>query len=107
GTRKPVRMIAHSMGGLVARALQLEAPDVWRDLMSHDEARLLMLGTPNAGSWAPMQALSGDDRLANLLGAVGTLFDVAEARALFAGLPGFLQLQAALLDETDGLARSE
>ena len=106
-TRTPVRMIAHSMGGLVARALQLEAPDVWRDLMSHDDARLLMLGTPNAGSWAPMQALSGDDRLANLLGAVGTLFDVAEARSLFARLPGFLQLQAGLLDETNGLAHSE
>ncbi|HEY8927512.1 MAG TPA: CHAT domain-containing protein, partial [Polyangia bacterium] len=106
-TRTPVRMIAHSMGGLVARALQLEAPEVWRDLMSHDDARLLMLGTPNAGSWAPMQALSGDDRLANLLGAVGTLFDVTEARAMFARLPGFLQLQAGLLDETNGLARSE
>ena len=106
-TRKPVRMIAHSMGGLVARALQLEAPDVWQNLMSHEDARLLMLGTPNAGSWAPMQALSGDDRLSNLLAAVGTLFDVAAARALFANLPGFLQLQAGLLDETNGLGRSE
>jgi pimeloyl-ACP methyl ester carboxylesterase len=51
-SQQPVRMIAHSMGGLVARTMQLEKPDTWRRMMARDGARLLMLGTPNAGSWA-------------------------------------------------------
>ena len=32
---QPVRMIAHSMGGLVARTMQLERPDTWTRMMAH------------------------------------------------------------------------
>ena len=104
---QPVRLLAHSMGGLVARTLQLEAPDTWRRLMNHDGARLLMLGTPNAGSWAPMQVLSGDDTFGNTLVAFGGLFDDAGTRRIMAGMPGFIQLQAALTDPTLKLDRAE
>ncbi|MBH2042030.1 MAG: CHAT domain-containing protein [Comamonadaceae bacterium] len=100
---QPVRLIAHSMGGLVARTMQLEAPDTWKRLMAHDGARLLMLGTPNAGSWAPMQTLSGDDTFGNALVAFGSLFDNGGARKMMAGMPGFIQLQAGLLDPALGL----
>ena len=103
---QPVRLIAHSMGGLVARVMQLEAPDTWRRLMAHDGARLLMLGTPNGGSWAPMQTLSGDDTFGNALVAFGSLFDNGGARKMMAGMPGFIQLQAALLDPALGLDKA-
>ena len=45
-----------------------------------DGARILMLGTPNGGSWAPMQVLSGDDTFGNLLVNVGAPFS-GNARA--------------------------
>ena len=67
--------------------------------MAHPDARLLMLGTPNAGSWAPMQVLSGDDTFGNLLVTFGAPFQDRSARALMARMPGFIQLQAALLDD--------
>lgn len=102
-SQKPVRIIAHSMGGLVARTMQLEKPDTWKRMMARDGARLLMLGTPNAGSWAPMQTLSGDDTFGNALVAFGSLFDNRGARRMMAGMPGFIQLQAALLDPALGL----
>jgi hypothetical protein len=105
-TRQPVRMLAHSMGGLVARALEFADPDTWQQFLSRSGSRLLMLGTPNAGSWAPMQVLSGDSFLGDVLDSVGVLFDDARARGLFAALPGFLQLQAGL-DPSTGLSRSE
>ena len=66
---QPVRIVAHSMGGLVARTMQLERPETWERMMARDGARLLMLGTPNGGSWAPMQMLSGDDTFGNALAA--------------------------------------
>lgn len=97
-TGQPVRLLAHSMGGLLARALQIASPPIWDRLMAQEGARLLMLGTPNEGSWAPMQVLSGDDSFGNTLTAVGAPFQDTAARAAMAGFPGFLQLQAGLLD---------
>jgi tetratricopeptide (TPR) repeat protein len=94
----PVRLVAHSMGGLLARTLQLERPAVWRRMLSRDGARVLMLGTPNGGSFAPMQVLSGDDTFGNLLALVGAPFQEHAARNEMAGFTGLLQLQAGLLD---------
>lgn len=93
---QPVRLLAHSMGGLLARTLQLECPAVWQRLMERPGARLLMLGTPNGGSWSPMQVLSGDDSFGNTMAAFGLPLREHQARTLMAGFPGFLQLQAGL-----------
>jgi len=106
-TGKPVRLLAHSMGGLVARAMQLEAPELWKRMLAVDGARVLMLGTPNGGSWAPMQVLSGDDSFGNLLVGFGAPFKQGDARALMAAMPGFLQMQARITDPTLGLDRRE
>jgi hypothetical protein len=106
-TGKPVRIIAHSMGGLVARTMALEAPRIWERMMSHPDARLLMLGTPNGGSWAPMQVLSGDDTFGNTIVAAGAPFHGHDARQLMAQFPGFIQLQAALLDTALRLDRHD
>jgi Alpha/beta hydrolase family len=49
---RPVILVAHSMGGLVARMAA-------RNLPKRLVRRLIMLGTPNQGSFAPVQALRG------------------------------------------------
>jgi pimeloyl-ACP methyl ester carboxylesterase len=49
---RPVILVAHSMGGLVARMAV-------RTLPKRLVRRLIMLGTPNQGSFAPVQALRG------------------------------------------------
>jgi tetratricopeptide (TPR) repeat protein len=97
-SKQPVRIIAHSMGGLVARAMQIVAPPTWDRMMKSDGARILMLGTPNGGSWTPMQVLSGDDTFGNLLFNVGAPFSGNASRQLIANFPGFIQLQAGLLN---------
>ncbi|MBA4176512.1 MAG: hypothetical protein C0505_08115 [Leptothrix sp. (in: Bacteria)] len=96
---QPVRLLAHSMGGVVARTMQLERPKTFARLMQRDGARLVMLGTPNGGSWAPMQCLSGDDTFGNALAAFGSPLRDRQARQLMAEFPGFIQLQAALRDD--------
>ncbi len=106
-TGQPVRLLAHSMGGLVARTVQLERPDVWQRWLERPGSRLLMLGTPNGGSYAPMQVLSGDDNFGNALSAFGLPFQDHKARQLMAEMPGFIQLQAGLLDNTLGLYQSQ
>jgi pimeloyl-ACP methyl ester carboxylesterase len=49
---RPVVLIAHSMGGLIARIATDQLP-------RRDVVKLIMLGTPNRGSFAPVQALRG------------------------------------------------
>ena len=106
-TGQPVHLLAHSMGGLVARTVQLEQPQVWQRWLQRSGSRLLMLGTPNGGSFAPMQVLSGDDNFGNALAAFGLPFRDRQARQLMADMPGFIQLQAGLLDPNLGLHSSE
>ena len=95
-TKQPVRIVAHSMGGVLARTMELERPETWKRFIGRPGARFLMLGTPNAGSYAPMQVMSGDDTFGNLFTMFGSLFDGVEARQIVAGMPGLLQLQADL-----------
>ncbi len=102
---QPVRFVAHSMGGLVVRTLALDHPKLWASIWKRDGSRVLMLGTPNQGTYTPMQVLSGDDDLGNLLGALGAPLRGAEARQILADMPGFLQLQADLPDQLDSVAK--
>jgi hypothetical protein len=50
--RRPVSLVAHSMGGLVSRRAMSLAAGAKID-------KLIMLGTPNFGSFAPVQVLRG------------------------------------------------
>lgn len=61
-TRQPVHIVAHSMGGLVARAMIADGGDgaqVWRRMSALPGSRLLMLGTPNLGSHEAVRWLTG------------------------------------------------
>lgn len=55
----PVRILAHSMGGLVTRAMAAQNRELWDRLMQRDGARFIMLGTPNQGSHAMVETLIG------------------------------------------------
>ncbi len=59
---QPVHIVAHSMGGLVARALMLDADEgstLWARFKALPNSRLLMLGTPNLGSYEAVRWLTG------------------------------------------------
>jgi len=67
--QQPVRIIAHSMGGLGVRAL-LADPDGqarWKRMCVNPAARFIMLGTPNGGSHAIASMLIGRDALVRKL----------------------------------------
>jgi CHAT domain/PLD-like domain/Lecithin:cholesterol acyltransferase len=80
---KPVTLVAHSMGGLVARTLLLDDPKAadGRPIVE----RLVMLGTPNYGSFETPQIFAGVQesvrQLVRLTGGIGGLFDSGPARS--------------------------
>lgn len=57
---KPLRIVAHSMGGLVAR-LALGKKDRWTRLKAIPGSRLVQFGTPNNGSHSIAAVLMGRD----------------------------------------------
>lgn len=81
-----VFVVAHSMGGVVARAA-----------LAHDSkrriAKLLQLGAPNSGSYAPVQALRAVYPTVRKLAALDQQHSAEElARTVFHTLPGLYQL---------------
>ena len=104
---QPVRVLAHSMGSMVLRVMQLEHAAVWQTMLATQGARVLLLGPPNAGSWAPMSIYTGDDNFGSLLATVGGAFHEQAARQKMAQFPGLLQLQAGLTDPAAQLSSEQ
>ena len=90
--RQPIRLVAHSMGGLVARAMMLRADSAWPALCAHADARLLMLGTPNAGSHAITQMLFGEEKLVRMLAAFDLGHSLDDLIGQIAEFPGPLDM---------------
>lgn len=88
-----VYVVAHSMGGLVARAA-----------LAHDKkkriAKLLQLGAPNSGSYAPVQALRAVYPTVRKIAALDQQHSAEElARRVFRTLPGLYQLLPAAAND--------
>ena len=71
---EPIHLVAHSMGGLVARTFIADNPDLWDsmwDRVSKEPGRrggrLIMLGTPNHGSFDIPRVMVGSERIVKLL----------------------------------------
>lgn len=89
---QPVSIVAHSMGGLVARAMIAGAPEVWERMCRHPEARLIMLGTPNGGSYAIPQVLTGRDGLIKKLAMLDLKNNTEELLGIISAYPGLLEM---------------
>jgi pimeloyl-ACP methyl ester carboxylesterase len=95
GERKAL-VVGHSMGGLVARAA-----------LAYDKrriARLIQLGAPNDGSFAPLQALRAVYPTVRKIAAIDRTHTAEQlARAVYHTLPGIYQMlpSAATAADTD------
>jgi hypothetical protein len=81
-----VALIGHSMGGLVARAALTHAA-------GNRVSQLIMLGTPNAGSLAAVQALRGTYSVVRKIAMLDLRHDAEYlARQVFSSFPGLHEL---------------
>ena len=90
--RQPVRILAHSMGGLVARAMIARHAELWADMCRHDGARLVMLGTPNGGSHSITELLVARSQTLGMLALLDLGHSEQELLELVSRFPGVLAM---------------
>ncbi|UVT14917.1 MAG: CHAT domain-containing protein [Nitrospira sp.] len=92
---QPVHLVAHSMGGLVSRNFIRLYPKTWKGMSEPKKVqggRLIMLGTPNYGSYAIAQAMVAKDKLVKWLAAADLRHDLDEVLGVLNGFVGSYQL---------------
>ncbi len=104
--KQPVFIIAHSMGGLLARVFIADHEATWQRLVKHPDARLLMLGTPNGGSHVICQVLTQRERLVQGLAAADMKHDVKEVIDIVKRFPGLLEMLPNYQEGSDFFAHS-
>jgi len=96
---EPCHIVAHSMGGLVARRFMQLFPDVWKTMVDPNGrkrgGRLIQLGTPNRGSFAIPLMLTGNEPLVRKLAFLDRKHDVKEIVPVLATFPGPYQMMPA------------
>lgn len=78
-------LVVHSMGGLVARNFIRRHPQLWERMRDPElvaGGRLVMLGTPNYGSYAIPPVLTGGDSMIKMLARVDTQHNMPELLAI-------------------------
>jgi hypothetical protein len=88
----PVRVIAHSMGGLITQAMIHEHPAVWEEVTRRGGHRVVLMGTPINGSFTiPLVLLGRESTLKKL-----AMLDLRNSREaileIVAGYQGLLDL---------------
>lgn len=92
---RPVHLVSHSMGGLVSRNFIRLYPKVWKAMSEPKKVqggRLVMLGTPNYGSYAIAQAMVAQEKLVKWLAAADLRHDLEEVLGVLNGFLGSYQL---------------
>ena len=101
----PVHLVAHSMGGLVSRRFIQRHRDVWKSM---DDAegqgrggRLVMLGTPNRGSFAIPLTLTGGEKLVKVLAKADFSHSLDELLSILGTFPGLYDMLPSPLVDLD------
>ena len=97
GDDAPVHLVAHSMGGLVARTFIKSYAARWKTMWDEEGnglrgGRLIMLGTPNHGSFSVPQVMTGIDGLVKKLALLDLEHTRRELIDIFASFPGLYQM---------------
>ena len=90
--RRPLHLVGHSMGGLVARMALVADPALRRGFDSRPDSRFLMLGTPNGGAHTMAMAMLGQGLAVKALAALSLSQGLGDITAIIRAWPGAVQL---------------
>jgi hypothetical protein len=88
---QPIRLLAHSIGGMVTLYLINHDRPLWRELVGRYDARCVMAGSPIRGTHRAMMLLTGQHELLNLLASVDMTASRRELVKQMSEMPGLLE----------------
>ena len=89
---QPIKIIGHSMGGVVMRDFIINHPATWKKLNASKGFKLLFLGAPLGGSYRIPYVLAGKDSIINQLSKIDLAHTKKELLDMFRKYPGLLGL---------------
>jgi len=91
-TNHEFHFIAHSMGGLLLRALIHTDPALWKQITASKKTKVLMMGVPNEGSFGTIRILLGKDSIIKKLALLDFIHTKKRLLEMFKEYPGLVQL---------------
>ncbi|HTN05385.1 CHAT domain-containing protein [Agriterribacter sp.] len=104
---QPIKLVGHSMGGVLVRDFIVKYTDTWQQLNASKGFRLLFLGAPLGGSFRIPAVLFGNDAIINTLSTVDQRHTKKELLTMFSKFPGILSLLPLTTDEGKDFAKEE
>ena len=87
-----ISVVAHSMGGLVARQCMMGHSSTWKAFTGQKANRFIMLGTPWLGSYLIMEVLTGHSKRVKQMAMIDFRNNKADLLKIFWKYPGVLEL---------------
>ena len=91
-TDQPVRILAHSMGGLVAQAAFAQNDTLWNAFKERTGSRIVLLGVPTRGSYNILQVFARRSRIFKVLAVVDLRHKDKELLEILARYRGLLEM---------------
>lgn len=88
----PIKILAHSMGGILVRDLMINHEDVYNQLHKRPGFKFVMLGTPWRGSYMIMQFLTGQGKRFQALNKLTFLESKEKLLSTVSKFPGVIDL---------------
>jgi CHAT domain-containing protein len=104
---QPIKLIGHSLGGVLIRDFIIYHPNTWNTLNKTKDFRLLFLGSPLGGSFRIPYVLFGLDDIIKTLSMVDLRHSKKELVDIFRNLPGLLCLLPITKDPFNDFAKTQ
>jgi CHAT domain-containing protein len=90
--KQPIKIVAHSMGGVLVRDFIVYHPERWQELNTSVGFKAVFLGSPLGGSYRIPYVLFGKDSMIKLLGKIDIKHSTKELLSVFCNFHGILNL---------------
>ncbi len=90
--KQPIKIIGHSMGGVVVRDFIATQQTTWQKLNQSPGFKLIFLGAPLGGSYRIPFVLMGNDAIIDKISKLDIFHSKRELLGLFSKFPGLLSL---------------
>ena len=105
--KQPIKIIGHSMGGVLVRDFMINHKQTWDKLNETEGFRLVYLGSPLGGSHRILAVLFGEDAIIKKLSKLDLRHTKKRLLKMFSKFPGILSLLPLTTEDREDYANLE